>query len=165
MGIRRKLGMRRIGEGPNSNVMAEFEVLGGASAAAMGAVKGLMYHPGQSNSCSDGFGGIFVNADTLAGIVVHLYEPWYWSDFIVTIQDLIALTSNVYSSCNMDKLLLTITRLISIEGVTAIIGRASGMIYFEFKDLEDAIANPFSTDADIGFQAGRSFAALMKYHI
>lgn len=64
---------------------------------------------------------------------------------------MIALTSGIYMNCNVDKLLMTITNLITIEGITSLIGRASGMIFFEFKDMQDALDNPFATEADKGF--------------
>lgn len=47
--MRRKLGMSRLGEGPAGNVRAELAIQGGATGFIMGAVNGMMYHPGASN--------------------------------------------------------------------------------------------------------------------
>ena len=59
----------------------------------------------------------------------------------------------------------TLTNVISIEGATSLLGRGVGMLNFEFKELQDTIENPFSTDADVGEAWGRAFAALFKFKI
>ena len=165
MAMRKKLGMKRLGEGPNSNVYEEMKVVGGATASAMGFVNGLMYHSNAQTLCTDSFQGIFVNFDTFSGVAAHLYEPWYWPDFIVSIQDMTALTSMIYSHCNVDKLMHTLTNVISIEGATSLLGRGVALLNFEFKTVQDTIDNPFSTDADLGEAWGEAFAALLKFSI
>jgi hypothetical protein len=55
MAMRRKLGMKRLGEGPNSNVFEEMKLVGGGQATAMGFVDGLMYHSFSQTLCTDSF--------------------------------------------------------------------------------------------------------------
>ena len=165
MALRRKLGMKPLGEGAHANVSQELSQLEGNIGFTLGMVNGLMYHPGSVHICVVAFEGTLVNFDTFAAVASRIYEPWYWADFIVSLQDMVALSSRIYADCTVDKLFNTLTHLISVEGFTELVARALGMIYFEFKDYVDTRNNPVAKSSDKGFQFGRVIAALLKFQV
>ncbi len=84
---------------------------------------------------------------------------------MVLMQDMIALVSQIYINCSMDKLFITLTHVPTIEGGTAMLGRIVASLNFEVKDWEDISNNPFATDSDKGCAAGHALQAILKYQI
>ena len=65
----------------------------------------------------------------------------------------------------MDKLMITLTHLPTIEGGTSMLGRIVASLNFEIKDWDDISNNPFATDVDKGCSAGRALQAILKFSI
>jgi len=113
----------------------------------LGVARGLMYHPQAThNACFSAIEGSLLSWDTFGVVFIHVYMPWYWSDLQVVMMDTITMSSDFYSSCDVDKLMTTCTKLVTIEGISELASRAVGAIFFEYRDLIDA----FATDKDTG---------------
>ncbi len=52
-------------------------------------------------------------------------------------QDLVSVTSGVFMNCNIDKMLGTMTHLITVEGLSELGGRAVGAWPFELSTCVD----------------------------
>ena len=132
---------------------------------------GLMYHPGTVNSCFNAIEGTFLAWDTSLDVIIKLYLPWYWADFQVTIQDTVSMMSDFYSSCDIDKLFTTLTKLITVEGISELASRAVGAIFFEYKDLVNAFKKDEVTKKlilssyEIGYYFGRAISVTFAWTI
>ena len=115
--------------------------------------------------CRNSFEGIFVNFDTFGNVLSKIYLPWYWPDGMVLMQDMVALTSQIYVNCSVDKLMVTLTHLPTIEGGTAMLGRIVASLNFEIADWQAISENPFATDTEKGCAAGHAAQAILKYQI
>ena len=137
----------------------------GTIAYAMGATDCLMYQPGTKLQCRASAEGLFVGYDTMGNVLTHSYLPWYWPEGITLTQDMVALTSQVYTNCSMDKLLTTLTHIPTVEGGTAMLGRVSSALFYEYADWQEEEKNPFATDTTKGFALGRTISAVFKWYI
>ena len=112
----------------------------------LGAAEGLMYHRGVANRCFRAIEGSLLSFSSFDNIFKNLYMPWYWPDLLVVVMDNITMSSDFYSSCDVDKLMTTCTHIITVEGISELASRAVGAIFFEYKDLIVA----FKKDEDTG---------------
>lgn len=86
---REKLGLPRVGSGPN--VRQNYEDLNGFFAGGIGCAEGLMYQPGTVNACFNAIESTFLSWDSFGTVLSRIYLPWYWSDVQVVIMDTITL--------------------------------------------------------------------------
>ena len=137
----------------------------------LGGASGLMYHPGTVNSCFSAIEGTLLSWDTFSVVVIHIYMPWYWSDMQVVIMDTITMSSDFYSSCDVDKVMTTCTKLVTVEGISELASRAVGAIFFEYKDLIQAFRKDEETKKyllssyEIGYYIGRAVSVTLAWTI
>ena len=161
--------MPRVGAGPN--VGAGYENLNGFFASVMGMASGLMYHPGTVNSCFSAIEGTLLSFDTFSNVIIHLYMPWYWPELQVVIMDTVTMSSDFYSSCDVDKLMTTCTKIVTVEGISELASRAVGAIFFEYKDLIKAFKKDKETKKfilssyEIGYYVGRAVSVTLAWTI
>ena len=171
LATREKLGLPRINAADGPNVMNNYEGAGGALSFMLGVAQGLMYHEGTRNSCYNSIEGSLLSFDNLPTVIVHVYMPWYWSDLQVIIMDSITMSSNFYSECDVDKLMTTCTKIITVEGVSELASRAVGAIFFEYKDLMQAFKKDKETGKfiyssnEIGKFIGRAVSVTLAWTI
>ena len=163
---REKLGLKKVGNAQN-----DYSGLNGFFAAMMGGAKGLMYHEGAYSPCYSAIEGSLMSWDSFTVVFINIYMPWYWSDLQVVIMDTVTMSSDFYSSCDVDKLMTTCTKLITIEGATELASRAVGAIFFEYKDLftafkKDPETKKFINSAyQIGVFLGRAISVTLGWTI
>ena len=161
---REKLGLPMVGAGPN--VKKNYENLNSAVAVVLGAAHGLMYHPGTVNSCFSSIEGMLISFDTFTVVLMHIYLPWYWSDFQVILMDTITLGSGLYSTCDIDKFLTTTTKFITVEGLAELGSRALGAIFFEYADVIAAFQPELGLSSyEKGIYIGRATAVTFAWTI
>ena len=112
----------------------------------LGGAEGLMYHRGVANRCFNAIEGSLLSFESFGPVFINIYMPWYWSDLMVVIMDTVTMSADFYSSCDVDKLMTTVTKMITVEGISELAARAVGAIFFEYMDLIQA----FSTDEFTG---------------
>ena len=129
---RTKLGLPLSFSEPNAKIAGTPTVGAGASGfyvAMLAVAEGLMFQPGY-NACYSAIEGSLLSWDTFSVVLIHIYMPWYWSDLLVVMMDTITLSSSFYSSCDVDKLMTTCTKLVTVEGISELASRAVGAIFF-----------------------------------
>lgn len=137
----------------------------------VGVAAGLMYHPGTVNACFNAIEGSLLSWDSFSVVFTRIYMPWYWSDFQVVIMDTITMSSDFYSSCDIDKLLTTCTKLVTVEGASELASRAVGAIFFEYKDLFTAFKKDpetgqfLNSSYQMGFIIGRAVSVTFAWTI
>ena len=82
-----------------------------------------------------------IGFDTSTDIFAKLYIPAFWAEGQVQLQDLVSVSSGVFVNCNIDKMLGTLTHLITVEGVSELAGRAVGAWPFELSTCIDTMFN------------------------
>ena len=129
---RQKFGLPLTFSDPDSHILGAPHVGAGASGfyvAMLAFAEGLMFQPG-INACYSAIEGSLLSWDTFSVVLIHIYMPWYWSDLLVVMMDTITLSSGFYSSCDVDKLMTTCTKLVTVEGISELASRAVGAIFF-----------------------------------
>ena len=148
----------------------DWQAATGFISVIMGIVTGLMYHPNSYNPCYNAIESSFLSWDTFGVIFGKAYMPWYWSQVQYILQDTIVLNANLYSVCDIDKALVTMTSLITVEGLSELGSRAVGAIFFEYSDLlsafgEDDDGNPINSTYEKGEYVGRAVSVTLSYTI
>lgn len=129
---RTKLGLPLTFSDPSSPILGAPHVGAGQNGiyvAMLAVAEGLMFQPGY-NSCYSSIEGSLLSWDTFSVVLIHVYMPWYWSDLLVVTMDTITLSSGFYSYCDVDKLMTTCTKLVTVEGISELASRAVGAIFF-----------------------------------
>ena len=102
--------------------------------------------------------------DALGTIFTKIYLPWYWSEAMINLQDGNALLAGFYLECKMDKLMYTMTHLLSVEGLAELFARALGSIP-SYLMLYEVVIDPSSSDMELGFAIGKVSGNILDYKI
>ena len=79
--------------------------------------------------------------------------------------DSITMQADFYTSCDVDKLLTTCTKLVTVEGLSELAARALGAIPFEYMSLIAIFKDQEATDTDKGNSIGRALSVTFNYSI
>ena len=141
---REKYGLPNPVQGPNVQNM--YQSMEGGISVLLGAAEGLMYHMGVANRCYNAIEGSLLSFESFGPVFMNIYLPWYWTEAMISIMDSVTMSADFYSSCDVDKLMTTCTKLITVEGASELASRAAGAIFFQYMDLIKA----FEVDEDTG---------------
>jgi hypothetical protein len=166
LGIRRKLGMKRLGQGEEGDPFgADGASQSGYIAAGIGAVDCLTYSAASGTNCRNSAEGLLIGYDTLGEVISKVYMPWYWPDGMMLSQDLTALGSMMYTDCSVDKLMTTLTHIPTVEGATSLLSRTVVAYNVEIAQWMAALNDPRETSHTIGCKFGKAFGAVTKWNI
>lgn len=93
------------------------------------------------NPCLGTVSGLVQSTENFGLLVQKIYLPWYWEDLIYNIEDFTANNGALFSVCELDKLFLTLSGLISLEGAMEMLSRGVGSI-FTFIEVGNICGDP-----------------------
>merc|ERR1719273_496616 len=140
--------------------------MNGFAAGILGAATGLMFVPGATNRCFNTIQSSLFSWDNFGMTFTRIYMPWYWADLQIVMQDSITLGTDFWTQCDIDKMFVTCTKLITVEGLSELGSRAVGAIFFEYSDLisgfgKDEDDNPLNSAYEIGILFGRAISVTL----
>jgi len=118
-----------------------------------------------SSSCFGSLAGNIGSFDSFGQLMTKAYMPWYWSEIMLNLQDVNANISGFYVDCKMDKLMFSLSRLASTEGLIQLSARGAGSIFqiLNFVEMTDPASN--SSSQATGKAFGKLFGALLDFKI
>ncbi len=73
--------------------------------------------------------------DASGRILSRIYNPAYMAKLQVNVQDTVATASDVYISCSLANLFITLTGLLTSEGISELFGRGLAAYPFQISEL------------------------------
>lgn len=128
-------------------------------------ITGFIYTPGQTGNCSSAiftYLGAWLNS---IDAFPKIYLPWVWPLLQAVIQDIIAGGSAVIYDCDANKLFLTLTHLITTEGLSELGARAAGAAPFELYQLIVTFQDETIVAQEKARQCGKLTATLLNFYI
>lgn len=116
------------------------------------------------NPCLGTVSGILQATENFGLIFQKIYMPWYWEDFIYNIEDWTATNGAIYTSCEADKLFVSISTLFSVEGLMELLARAAGSI-FTYIELGKICGDPTASSMQCGTILGRTISNVINYTV
>jgi hypothetical protein len=117
------------------------------------------------SACFGSLSGQIGAYDSFGMLITKAYMPWYWSEVMVNFQDVNAMTSSFYVDCKMDKLLFSLSRLASTEGLIQLGARGAGSI-FQIMNFTSLISDESTAGAQtIGKAFGKLAGAILDFKI
>lgn len=89
-----------------------------------GIAKGLQYSTRRPSECYLNIETTLLQADALVQMFWFILLPWEWAKLTLAAQDLITLSTRLFSQCNLNKMLDTFLGLMTYEGVGQMATRA-----------------------------------------
>ena len=89
-----------------------------------GIAKGLQYNSRRPSECYLNIETTMLQADALTQMFWFILLPWEWPKLLLATQDLITLTTRLFSQCNLNKMLDTFLGLMTYEGAGQMLTRA-----------------------------------------
>ena len=167
MAQRDRLGLAKVGAGTGPNVGQDFEALNSFAGFVLNFFRGLSYGQDTSNSrCYRAVEDLIISVDTTTDILRKIYIPAYVPELQVLIQDSVSVGAAFYIDCNLDQLFLTVSHLISTEGVSELTGRVAGALPFEISRCMAIYSNPEEyTTQEKGVAYGKCASIVLNYNI
>ena len=135
--------------------------------AVIGTFQGLMYQTAAKggSACFGSLAGQIGAYDSFGNLITKAYMPWYWSEVMVNFQDVNAMTSSFYVDCKLDKLMFSLSRLASTEGLIQLSARGAGSIFqiLNFTEMMDSKSK--ASSQSIGKAFGKLTGAILDFKI
>lgn len=130
---RDRLGLEPFGAHAASDrgidVRKAYDDMTGLSAKILGIFQGLQYDDsGEQSMCFMAVEDALTATSNLGYVLKNVYQPWFWADAQMVVQDAIAVYGAIYLDCDVNKFFDSMTTLISAEGVSALGARAGGAL-------------------------------------
>ena len=135
-------------------------------AAALNFIVGLSFEASASSECFYSVETLLFQLDTNGRIIRKLYIPQYMSELQLNVQDIIASGSSAYVTCYLSKLFITLTAILTTEGISEFVSRVFTNYPFDISRAQDMWNNPDAYELAERFQLyGRVFSSLLDYYI
>lgn len=95
-----------------------------------------------------------------------IYIPAYVPELQVLVQDATSVIAAFYIDCNLDAFFLTVSHVVSSEGISEMTGRVAGALPFEMNRCITMFNNPEDyTTQEKGVGYGKCFSIIFNYNI
>lgn len=125
----------------------------------LGVSSGVQYNTAAGFSpCFTTVEGFSTALNSAGHVIAHLYMPWYAPEGMQLFQDSTALIAGFYTTCQMDKLINSLSGIASVEGLSTLAARGSTSLL----TLGPKFMSDFSDPEVSAFQLGQSFGKLFS---